>query len=87
MNERIEIPINVSLTERGTDISFTDDGPFNASFEPIEKVNTSNYDDLFNKPKINDVELKGNKTFEDLGDTPLTNTEIKAIFDNIFKEV
>lgn len=84
MNERIEIPINVSLSESDTRVSFNDDGPFNANFEPIEKINTGNYDDLFNKPKINDVELKGNKTFEDLGDTPLTNTEIKAIFDNIF---
>ena len=49
MNERIEIPIDVSMTESGTDISFTDDAPFNASFGPVEKINTGNYEELFKK--------------------------------------
>ena len=28
---------------------------------------TTNYNDLSNKPKINNIELSGNKTSEDLG--------------------
>ena len=65
MNERIEIPINVSLSETGTEVSFNDDGPFNASFGTVEKVSTSNYDELFNKPKINSVEVQGDKNGAD----------------------
>lgn len=45
---------------------------------------TLNYNALTNKPSINDVVLMGNKTFEDLGDMPLTNLEIKEMFDRIF---
>lgn len=45
---------------------------------------TGNYNALTNKPSINDVVLMGNKTFEDLGDAPLTNLEIKTMFDRIF---
>lgn len=39
----------------------------------------SNYDDLDNKPKINDVELKGNKTFENLGINTITNIELEEM--------
>ena len=49
-------------------------------------IEINNYEDLSNKPQINGVELKGSKTFEDFGDTPLTNLEIKAMFDNIFNQ-
>lgn len=44
----------------------------------------SDYSLLDNKPSINDVELVGNKSFEDLGDSPLTNVEIQAIFNRVF---
>lgn len=46
----------------------------------------TDYELMDNKPSINEVELDGNKTFEDLGDSPLTNIEIKAIFDRVFGE-
>ena len=65
MNERIEIPINVSLRESGTDISFTDDGPFDASFGAVEKVSTSNYEELFNKPILNGNTIIGDKVSAD----------------------
>lgn len=45
---------------------------------------TSNYEELANKPSINEVELVGNKTFEELGDTPLRNSEISSIFHRVF---
>lgn len=49
-----------------------------------EKVVTSNYEELNNLPQINDVELVGNKTAEELmlqgTMTPLTNLELEEIF-------
>lgn len=44
---------------------------------------TDDYNALVNKPRINDVTLKGNKTFEDLGLKPYTAAEIQALWDNI----
>lgn len=37
---------------------------------------TNNYNSLKNKPQINSVELQGNKTFDDLGMSALTNIDI-----------
>lgn len=47
-------------------------------------VPARDYNDLINKPSINEVELVGNKTFEELGDSPLTNAEIRTIFGRVF---
>ena len=56
-----------------------------ADFGETQIIETSDYNNLINKPSINEVELKGNKTLEDLGDKSLTNIEIKHIFDKVFK--
>lgn len=64
--------------------AFTEDEQLNAEFGEATKVSTSDYNDLYNKPQINGVELKGDKSLEDLGDAPLTNLEIKEMFNNIF---
>lgn len=45
---------------------FSDDDTMNASFGNVQRISTDDYNDLFNKPKINGVELIGNKTTEDL---------------------
>lgn len=63
---------------------FSEGDQLTATFGSVQRVSTSDYNELFNKPSINEVELKGNKTFEDLGDKTLTNIEIKAIFDRVF---
>ena len=42
-----------------------------------------NYENLKNKPSINDVELIGNKSFEDLGDIPLSNIEILNMYNHV----
>ena len=63
---------------------FSENDSMVANFGEMTFIRTDNYDDLLNKPQINGVELMGDKSFEDLGDTPLTNLEIKAIFDSIF---
>lgn len=41
------------------------------------------YEELENKPQINDVELIGNKSLEDLNTTRLTNIEIDNIINSI----
>ena len=53
---------------------------------------TSNYNDLTNKPKINDVELSGNKTLDDLGIASKQYVDdligsINTVLDNINGEV
>ena len=45
------------------------------------------YEDLIKKPKINGVELIGNKTFEQLGEETLTNSELKDIIDSQFATI
>ena len=41
---------------------------------------TTNYELLSNKPKINNVELIGDKTYEDLGFYSITNEEIDSLW-------
>lgn len=64
------------------DLSMTSDPTLTLGLE--RSTGTNNYESLVNKPSINSVELIGDKSFEDLGDVPLTNTEIQAIFNRIF---
>lgn len=45
----------------------------------VSEIYIYEYQKLTNKPSINGVELIGNKTFEDLGLSPLSNEEIENI--------
>ena len=72
-------------TESAFKAKFRTEGNLSADFGNVIQVHTDDYNDLLNKPSINEVELVGNKTFEDLGDHMLTNIEIKKIFDRVFK--
>lgn len=57
----------VSKTDNGVEITITDaNGTTTAEIEG-GSGGTSDYDELSNKPKINNVELSGNKTASDLG--------------------
>lgn len=49
--------------------------------------NTTDYEILEKKPRIEGVELIGDKSFSDLGELTITNSEIKDIIDKQFKEV
>lgn len=42
------------------------------------------YNRLDNKPRINEVELINDKSFEDLGVRTMTNLEILAVFNRVF---
>lgn len=64
---------------------FIEKKQFNAEFGEVIKVSTSNYEELLNLPKINDVTVIGNKTIEEYGVRKITNQEIKALVDRVFK--
>lgn len=81
-----EVRIKAKFSERNNmAANFRDNDDLNADFDNVQIVHTDNYEELYNKPRINEVELIGNKSFEDLGDKTLTNIEIKSIFDRVFK--
>lgn len=48
---------------------------------------TSDYNELDNKPQINGVELKGDKTLEDLGYVPYDDSEVKKSISDLASEV
>ena len=48
------------------EIEFVEEDEFCLCFGEVQEVATSNYNDLYNKPKINGVTLQGNMTTEDL---------------------
>ena len=52
------------------------------SLDTTASDGVTNYDDLTNRPKIEDVTLEGNKTFEQLGLQSLTNSDIDEILRN-----
>lgn len=56
-----------------------------ADFGNVQVVETADYNKLANKPSYNGVIWEGEKSFEDMGDYNLTNLQIKAIFDRVFK--
>lgn len=45
---------------------------------------TNDYEKLLNIPSIESVQLKGNKTFEDLGLAECSNLDIDNLFKSIF---
>ncbi len=45
---------------------------------------TMDYENLANLPKLNDVEIKGNKSFDDFGMSEVSNIEIDELFNQNF---
>lgn len=77
MNE--EISLNVSENQN---VSFTTNDIPNVSLNITEQINqggSTNYNMLSNKPQINSVELEGNKSFDDLGMSPITNMDLLSL--------
>ena len=82
----MDVKINAKFKELGSfNADFEESDSINANFGNAQIVSTDDYEKLYNKPSINEVELVGNKSFEELGDHLLTNIEIKKIFDKVFK--
>ncbi|OFJ72498.1 hypothetical protein HMPREF2852_04775 [Anaerococcus sp. HMSC065G05] len=62
--------------------SFKRDAPMDASFETIIRVSdapASDYNNLINQPKINEVKLIGNRTLEELGLNTISNIELEEL--------
>ena len=45
---------------------------------------SNTYTDVTNKPSINGVEITGNRTFGELGEDTISNSELKDIIDKQF---
>ena len=82
----MDVKISAKFKEIGKmNADFRESDSIKARFGETSIVHTGDYNELYNKPCINEVELTGNHSFEDLGDHLLTNIEIKKIFDRVFK--
>ena len=68
--ERIEIPVRISLRETGK---------MTAHFGEVHKVHTDDYEDLFNKPSIEGKMLVGDQSFKQLGLGEITEQDIDEI--------
>lgn len=62
---------------------FSSDGIPTFISDGSEDKDTTDYNELTNKPQINDIELIGNKSFEDLDVWRMTNTDIQNIIDSV----
>lgn len=51
--------------------------------ENVTVVAPTDYEDINNKPRINEIELVGNKELPDLQVTRLSNLEIEAIINSV----
>ena len=71
---------NVSVTP---EISGNNIGASASMVNKVQVNNTSDYRLLKNKPQIDDVELIGNKSFNDLGLTNISNMRIEEIIGGV----
>lgn len=68
------------------DIEMLDEDTF--QLELLPDVSYENdYEKFRNKPKINGVELLGDKSFEELGRKKMTNRAIQDIVDSVYEDV
>jgi len=88
-NEENNFNVNVNLNSENINIDVQDEDAFNTKFIVLKgEDGTTDYNDLYNKPSINNVELSGNKTSDDLNlqekgnyaNTRVTNIEIDNLF-------
>ena len=59
--------------------SLNADASMSGTLKMADRIIEKDYEKLVNKPKINGVELIQDKSFEDLGFSPITNSEILEI--------
>lgn len=57
-------------------------GRISGTVGKAEKVYENDYNNLKNKPSIEGVTLEGDKTFDDLGMTPLSAQELADMWNN-----
>lgn len=64
--------------------TFKNSANLKATFGEVQRVSTSNYEELTNKPKINGVELVGNKTSSDIHVQDRMNEITDSQIDELF---
>ncbi len=69
------LPTIIDLVKKATDTPITEGGGSNDDEPTI-----GNYNDLINKPRIESVELIGNKTLDEIGVRTMTENEIDLLF-------
>lgn len=73
--------LNLHIETPMVELEFGSPGP-----RSVEREN--DYDALVNQPQINGVTLKGNKSFEELGEGTISNAELSEIiareYDRVF---
>lgn len=57
-------------------------GKMSGRLGAAQKVYEKDYNNLFNKPQIEGNTLEGDKTFDDLGMTPLSAQELADMWNN-----
>ena len=84
MPDTIEVEINSPTIT--SDISTPTLQATLGASSPIININTSggtdDYNELINKPQINDITLQGNKSLPDIGVEHITNSDIMYIIAN-----
>lgn len=60
-------------------IVINDENELNIKIENSSSTGITDYEKLSNKPKINSVELLGDKSFENLGLNAITNIELENL--------
>lgn len=76
----VEVDIYIDPIERGYNVALdANDETRELELDAMYGSGTADYNRLRNKPQINNTELTGNKSFDDLGLSSLTNEEIEAL--------
>lgn len=74
-----EISISGNISAATMSGSLNSDTGMSGSLNMAERVYEKDYEKLINRPSINGVELIKDKSFEELGVSPMTNSEILEI--------
>ena len=72
------LPTIIDLIKKATDTPIVEGGGSSSGNE--DEPTTANYNDLINKPRIESVELVGNKTLDEIGISTMTEYEIGLLF-------
>lgn len=71
--------VTIEYNKKNVDLDKQEEKQVNIGATYTEQLLANDYLTLKNKPKIENVELEGNKNFEDLGLSKLSNLEIENL--------
>lgn len=71
--------VTIEYNKKNVDLEKQEEKQVNIGATYTEQLLANDYLTLKNKPKIENIELEGNKNFEDLGLSKLSNLEIENL--------